>query len=100
MSKITIDAALAQHLAELHQSVELCDPSGIVVGRFTPVDPSLELCDESGKVLGKFVPKSAWAGWEPVDPEPTREELDEIEKTDKWYTTAEVLQHLKKLEEK
>ncbi len=37
MSRVTIDAALLSKLANVLQTVELCDESGRVVGRFTPV---------------------------------------------------------------
>jgi hypothetical protein len=36
--------------------------------------------------------------WEPVTPEVSEEELDEREQSTEWYTTEEVLAHLKSLE--
>jgi hypothetical protein len=36
--------------------------------------------------------------WEPVSPEVSEEELDRRAKSNDWYTTEEVLAHLKKLE--
>jgi hypothetical protein len=78
MTRITLDAALAVKLHELGKSAELCDPSGKVVGRFEPVfDPS---------------------EWEILGPELSDEELEERAKSDKWYTTEEVLAHLRSLE--
>lgn len=81
MSRITIDAMLSQSLAQLTQPVELCDPSGRVVGRFVP---AMDLSE-----------------WEPVDPtesEVTDEELQRrSESKEPRYTTAEVLDYLRKL---
>jgi hypothetical protein len=57
-----------------------------------------ELCDASGKVLGRFVPLIDLSVWAPIGPEPTEEELDEIEKSNEpTYSTAEVIAHLEKL---
>ena len=78
MTQISLDAALASKLHELYTAAELCDPSGKVVGRFEPVfDP---------------------AKWEPLGPQVSEEELDRRAKSDKWYTTEEVLAHLRSLE--
>jgi hypothetical protein len=80
MSKLTVDASLSQSLATLTQPVQLCDPSGRVLGRFEPIDDISE--------------------WESVDPndEITEEELRRrISSTERRYTTAEVLAHLEKL---
>ncbi len=78
MTQIILDAGLASKLSEAMQPVELCDPSGRVLGRFVPlIDLSL---------------------WEPVSPEASEEELDRREKSnEKRYTTAEVLAYLEKL---
>jgi hypothetical protein len=79
MVKITLDAGLASKLQELSRTVELCDPSG--------------------KVVGKFVPLVDLSVWEPLTPEITEEELDRLEKSnEKRYSTAEVLAYLKSLE--
>jgi hypothetical protein len=57
-----------------------------------------ELCDASGKVLGRFVPLIDLSVWEPIGPEPTEAELDDIENSNEpTYTTAEVIAHLEKL---
>lgn len=78
MTQIRLDSNLASKLHDLEQIVELCDPSGRVLGRFVPiVDPS---------------------DWEPVSPEVSEEELDRrAGSSGKRYTTAEVLEHLERL---
>jgi hypothetical protein len=79
MTRITLDAATAERLQAAGDTVEFCDPSGKVIGRYAPVfDP---------------------AEWEPITPDVTEEELDRREKSTEWYTTEEVLEHLKRLEE-
>jgi hypothetical protein len=37
MTRILLDASLAGKLKASHAAVELCDPSGEVVGHFTPI---------------------------------------------------------------
>ena len=81
MSKYTLDAAACQSLGSLTQPVELCDPSGHVVGKFYP---QIDLSE-----------------WEPVDPnepEVTDEELRRLAASNEpRYTTAEVIRHLESL---
>jgi hypothetical protein len=36
MSRITLDPALLAHLINIKEPVEICDPDGKVVGKFTP----------------------------------------------------------------
>ena len=78
MSKITLDA-------------ELC-------GKLRGLAEPVELCDDSGRVLGRFVPVIDMSEWEWVGPEVSEEELDRRERSDRWYTTEEVLEHLRRLE--
>lgn len=78
MTQITLDATLSGTLHSLGQAVELCDPSG--------------------KVLGRFVPLIDLSEWEPGTPEAGEEELDRREQSTDWYSTEEVLAHLKNLE--
>lgn len=78
MSQITVDAVLSSKLCEHFQPVELCDPSG--------------------RVLGQFVPKVDMSEWEAITPDISEEELDRREKSTEWYTTEEVLAYLKSLE--
>jgi hypothetical protein len=78
MTRITVDATLSGQLHALTQVVELCDPSG--------------------RVLGQFVPAFDPSEWEVVGPEASEEELDRRERSnEKRYTTAEVLAYLEKL---
>lgn len=78
MTQIILDASLASKLNELGQAVELCDPSG--------------------QVIGRFVPKIDLSQWEPISPDVTEEELDRREQQDEWYSFDEVMAHLKSLE--
>jgi len=78
MTQIILDASACSKLTEVIQPVELCDPSGRVLGRFVP------LIDSSK--------------WEPVTPGASEEELNRREQAnEKRYTTAEVLAYLEKL---
>jgi hypothetical protein len=78
MKRITIDAELKEKLLGLKQYLEICDESGRVVARVTPVPDVSE--------------------WEPVTPEVSEEELDRRARSDeKRYSTAEVLAHLRQL---
>jgi hypothetical protein len=58
----------------------------------------IHLCDPSGKRLGRFVPAWDLSEYEILGPEPTEEELHEIEQSSEWYSTDEVLQYLEKLQ--
>jgi hypothetical protein len=58
----------------------------------------LELCDESGKVLARLIPVLAPPEFEAWEPEISEEELRRREQSDKWYTSEQVLAHLKSLE--
>jgi hypothetical protein len=78
MIQITIDEAMSNKLYNLCQVVELCDPSG--------------------RVLGQFMPKVDISEWEPVTPDVSEEELDRRERSTEWYTTEEVIKYLRDLE--
>lgn len=83
MTKVIVDKEMFFKLAELRQH--------------------LELCDEHGKTLGFFQPVPARDRWlyENVEVPISEEELQRCEeqiKQGKFYTTAEVLAHLKSLE--
>src|SRR5205085_1815055 len=80
MTQVTVDATLPAKLPTIKETVELCDPSG--------------------KVIGKFVPTVDMSEWEPITPEVNDEELERRAKSDKWYTFEEVMAHLKSLENK
>jgi len=76
--QINLDAKIADQLRSLGRTVELCDPSGLVLGRFVPL---IDLSE-----------------WEPVSPDISEEELDRrANSKEKRYTTAEVLAHLEKM---
>jgi hypothetical protein len=77
MSRIVVDAELRNRLLNL-------------------MEP-LEFCDESGRVLGRFLPAGDPSEHPPSGPEVGDEELERRAKSDKWYTTDEVLAHLEKL---
>jgi hypothetical protein len=79
MTQITLDAAAADKLNAIEGIVELCDPSGKVLGRFTPA----------------FNPSE----WVPISDDVSEEELDRREQSTEWYTTEQVVAHLKGLEE-
>ena len=65
--------------------------------RLTNITHPVELCDPSGRVLGRFVPLIDLSVWEPASPELSQEELDRREQSgEKRYTTAEVLASLEK----
>jgi hypothetical protein len=78
MSQITLDSSLAAKLQTLRDVVEVCDPAG--------------------HVLGCFVPASDLISWEPAVPEAAEEELQRREQSNEWYSTEQVFQHLKNLE--
>ena len=78
MTQIILDASVATKLQNLQQPVELCAPSG--------------------RVLGRFVPLVDFSQWEPLTPEASAEELRRREQAnEKRYTTDEVLDYLEKL---
>ena len=78
MTRIPIDETLPQKLASLILPVELCDATGRVVGRFTPIlDPNEY----------------------DLEPQISAEELQRRRQCKgKGYTTAEVLAYLEKLQ--
>jgi hypothetical protein len=59
----------------------------------------LELCDPSGRVLGHLVPAVDLSDYEPWEPHFSDEEFRRQEQSDeKRYTTAELFAHLTSLE--
>jgi hypothetical protein len=78
MTQVVLDASLSNQLASLGHPVELCAPSGQVVGRFVPL---IDLTQ-----------------WEPASLDVSEEELERRAKSsEQRYTTAEVLASLEKL---
>ncbi len=69
--------------------------------RLKQVNYRVELCEPSGNVLGHFYARingTDMSEWELISPEISEEELDEIEESDqKTYTTAEVIAYLESL---
>jgi hypothetical protein len=79
MSQIIVDAAAAAQLRAATSPVEVRDPSG--------------------KLLGRFAPAIDWSEYELIGPELSEEELQRRRESGrKKYTTAEVLEHLRRLE--
>ncbi len=78
MTKIVVDEALRNKLLNLTQP--------------------LELCDESGRVLASVFPKLDLSQYEPSEPQISEEELERRMNSTEWYTTEQVLAHLKNLE--
>jgi hypothetical protein len=59
----------------------------------------IEICDDQGNVLAWLEPAPDPSQFEPREPQISEEELQRREKSTEWYTTEQVLAHLKKLEE-
>ena len=69
------------------------------IGLLPTLKHTVDLCDASGKVLGRFVPKLDLSEWEIVGPEPTEEELQMVEQSKgRRYSTSEVVAHLESLQ--
>lgn len=78
VTPIVLDANLASQLSNVSQPVELRDPSGKVLGHFTPLPNSAE--------------------WEYLTPDISPEELRRrCQSNEPRYTTAEVLKRLEQL---
>ncbi len=78
MSQIILDATVCGKLSNLTGPVELCDPSG--------------------RVLGRFVPLLDMSEWEPISPDISEEELERRARSNETrFTTAQVLAHLERL---
>jgi hypothetical protein len=86
MTKIILDASASNKLSEASHPVNLCDPSGRLLGQFIP----LPLVDPAYLVLDP-------AEWEVLSPPLSDEELERRMQNDKRFTTAEVLAYLEKL---
>ena len=77
MTKLIIDATLLEKLP----------------GLVSPV----ELCDADGRVLGRYFPRLDPAEYD-LEPQISEEERQRrLNSNEKRYTTAEVLEHLRKL---
>jgi hypothetical protein len=62
-------------------------------------DQPVDLCDEAGRVIGEFVPRFDPAEWEEIGPDDISDEelLARVRSNEPRYTTAEVLERLRKL---
>jgi hypothetical protein len=78
MVQIIVDESLRNKLHQFNEPVEICDEKGQVLARVTPVDDLSQ--------------------YEPCEPQISEEELERRGRSNKWYTTDEVLAHLKSLE--
>jgi len=78
MPQLILDAHTADKLQEFLQPVDLCHPSGRIVGR--------------------FVPQVDLSKWTIRGPELTREELERRANSTEWLTTSDVMAILEKLE--
>jgi hypothetical protein len=58
----------------------------------------LELCDESGQVVGRYFPEFDLSEYDLSEPPISEEELRQIEQSNDWVTSEDVLEHLRKLE--
>jgi hypothetical protein len=70
----------------------------VLRGKLHNLTEPLELCDESGRVLARLTPQVDLAKYGPKEPPISAEERRRREKSDKWYTTQQVLEHLRNLE--
>ncbi len=76
MTRVVVDDLLRSRLQNLTQPLELCDPSGRVVGRVFPAEDASE--------------------YDLRQPPLSQEETERLLR-EKRYSTAEVLAHLEKL---
>ncbi len=58
----------------------------------------LDLCDQWGRVLARVTPLLDASDYEPWEPPMSEEELRRRETSANWFTSDQVLAHLKKLE--
>jgi hypothetical protein len=79
MTQIVLEGGIVDKLLQLSGPVQLCAPSGQVLGEFRPQSDQ----------FGKLPPG--------VECPFTTEELDAARRDPRRYTTAEVLHHLKSL---
>lgn len=77
MTRIVVDQTLIEKLGDLSQFVELCD--------------------NSGRVLAHLVPAVSLDDYDLTEPPISEQELDRREASGKWYTTEQVLEHLRRL---
>jgi hypothetical protein len=123
MTRITADHELRKKLLHFAQELEICDEDGYVLALVRPCAPSngaaritadgelremllhfaedVEICDESGNVLARVKACAPWSDpnqWEPVEPPSPEEVQRSLSSGGRTYTTAEVLEMLRKLD--
>lgn len=59
----------------------------------------LAICDESGRELARVVPQPDLGDYELTGPQINEGELERRKNSDQWYTTAQVLEHLRGLDQ-
>jgi hypothetical protein len=57
----------------------------------------MQICDDQGRVVGTFVNQTYSATYLPSEPAITQEEIERIAREGTYYTTEEVLAHLRSL---
>ena len=77
MTQIVLDGGILEKLRSLDSPVQLCDPSGQVVGEFRPRPQ-----------ISNQLPEGFESPF-------TREEIEAARRDPRRYTTEQVLQHLK-----
>lgn len=123
MARITVDNELKTKLLNFTQGVEICDESGYILARvWTPTSSNgairitadgelgekllwyeekhIEICDESGNVLAHVEACAPWSDpdqWEPAEPPSPEAVQRSLNSGGRNYTTAEVLEILRKL---
>jgi len=81
MVRITVDDELRKKFFNFTEDIELCDETGRVVARLQSVTHG-----------------AASAQWEPLTPEPDRQEIERrLQKNEPTYSTEEVVSHLRSL---
>ncbi len=70
----------------------------LLQARLLNLTQEIELCNKEGQVLARVIPEPAPMEWEPWEPPIDEDEMRRREQSDRWYSTRQVLEHLKNLE--
>lgn len=123
MTRITADENLRTKLLNFAQGIDICDESGYVLAKVRAGSTSngvarvmadgelgekllwyeeqhMEICDEAGNVLAQVEACAPWSDpdqWEPAEPPSPEEVQRSLNSGGRNYTTAEVLDILRKL---
>jgi hypothetical protein len=71
----------------------------MVAAKLRNLSEPVELIDETGRVVARAYPAVNPSEYEPCEPPFTEEELRKSEQSNKWFTTEQVLAHLRSLEQ-